>query len=137
MRGLLNPFGKVLLIQIFQESKILFRATVTINTTREKLEVASNELNGKILLGRPIVTTFKRVPKKIVTGATKVKARVVSEEAEEEDSQEPRTRTGSRKPRGYELERTVDTQPVFVYITAVRRKMSESLIHFRHIRHEL
>ena len=36
--------------------------------------------------------TFKRVPKKVVTGATKVKARVVSKEAEEEDSQEPRIR---------------------------------------------
>ena len=44
--------------------------------------------------------TFKRVPKKVVTGATKVKARVVSEEAEEEDSQEPRNRRGSRKPPG-------------------------------------
>jgi hypothetical protein len=39
--------------------------------------------------------TFKRVPKKVVTGATKVKARVVSEEGEEEDSQEPKTRQGS------------------------------------------
>jgi hypothetical protein len=48
-RGLLNPFGKVLLIQISQESEIVFRATVTINTTRERLEAASNELNGKIL----------------------------------------------------------------------------------------
>ena len=44
--------------------------------------------------------TFKRVPKKVVTGATKVKAGVVSEEAEEEDSQEPRIRRGSRKPPG-------------------------------------
>jgi hypothetical protein len=94
LRGLLNPFAKVLLIQIFQESEIVFRATVTINTTRERLEASSYELNGKILLGRPIVMTFKRVPKKIVTGATKVKGRVVSEE----DSQEPRTRCGSRKP---------------------------------------
>jgi len=33
-----------------------------------------------------------------VTGATKVKARVISKEAEEEDSQEPRR--GSRKPPG-------------------------------------
>jgi len=60
----------------FQESEIVFRATVTINATRERLEAASNERNGKILLGRPIVLTFKRVPKKVVTGATKVKARV-------------------------------------------------------------
>ena len=44
--------------------------------------------------------TFKRVPKKIVTGAAKVKPRTVSEEAEEEDSQEPRIRRGSRKPPG-------------------------------------
>jgi len=79
---------------------IVFRAAVTINTTRERLEAASNELNGKILLGRPILMTFKRVPKKVVTGATKVKAGVVSEEAEEEDSQEPRIRRGSRKPPG-------------------------------------
>ena len=49
---------------------------MTINATRERLEAASNERNGKILLGRPIVLTFKRVPKKVVTGATKVKARV-------------------------------------------------------------
>jgi hypothetical protein len=47
-----------------------------------------------------MVMTFKRVPKKFVTGATKVKARVVSEEAEEEDSQEPKIRRGSRKPPG-------------------------------------
>jgi hypothetical protein len=98
LRGVLNPFGKVLLIQIFQESEIVFRATVTINTTRERLEAASIELNGKILLGRAIVMTFKRVPKKVVTGVTKVKARVISEEAEEGDSQEPRR--GSRKPPG-------------------------------------
>jgi hypothetical protein len=36
LRGLLNPFGKLLLIQIFQELEIVFRATVTINTTRER-----------------------------------------------------------------------------------------------------
>jgi len=57
--GLLNPFGKVLVVQIFQESELGFRATVTINTTRERLEAASTELNGNILLGRPIVMTFK------------------------------------------------------------------------------
>ena len=34
LRRLLNPFGKVLLIQIFPESEIVFRATVTINTTK-------------------------------------------------------------------------------------------------------
>ena len=73
---------------------------MTINPSRERLEAASNELNGQILLGRPIDMTFKRVPKKVVTGATKVKARVVSEEAEEEDSQEPRIRRGSQKPPG-------------------------------------
>ena len=56
LRGVLNPFGKVLLIQIFQESEIVFRATVTINTTREILEAASNELNTK---ARPILMTFK------------------------------------------------------------------------------
>jgi hypothetical protein len=33
--------------------------------------------------------TFKRAPKKVDTGAANVKARVVSEEAEEEDSQAP------------------------------------------------
>jgi hypothetical protein len=65
---------------------LVIRATVTFNTTREKQEATSTELNGKILLGRPIVSTFKRVPKKAVTGATRVSARVVSEEAEEEDS---------------------------------------------------
>jgi hypothetical protein len=31
LRGLLNPFGKVLLIQIFQDSEIVFGGTVTIN----------------------------------------------------------------------------------------------------------
>jgi hypothetical protein len=41
--------------------------------------------------------TFKGVPKKVVTVATKVKARVVSEEG---DSQEQRIRRGSRKPPG-------------------------------------
>jgi hypothetical protein len=41
--------------------------------------------------------TFKRVIKKIVTGATRVKAREVYEE---EDYQEPRIRRGSRKPPG-------------------------------------
>jgi len=71
---------------------------VTIISTRERLEAASNEPNGKILLGRPIVMTFKRVPKKVVTGETKVKARVISEEVEEGDSQEPRR--DSRKPPG-------------------------------------
>jgi len=85
LRGLRNAFGKVLLSQIFQESEIVFRATVTINTTREILEAASNELNAKILLARPILMTFKRVPKKVVSGATKVKGRVVSEEAEAGD----------------------------------------------------
>ena len=98
--GVLNPFKKVLLFQIFQESELAVRATFAINTTRERLEGASTELNGKILSGRPIVMTFKRVPKKVVTGATKVKARVVSEESDEEDSQEPRIRRGSRKPPG-------------------------------------
>jgi hypothetical protein len=48
LRGLLNPFGKVLLVQIFQVSEIVSRATVTINTTRERLEAASTELKGKI-----------------------------------------------------------------------------------------
>jgi len=32
LRGLLNPFRKVLLVQNFQESQLVFRATVTINT---------------------------------------------------------------------------------------------------------
>jgi len=44
------------------------------------------------------VFTFQKVPKKVVTRAAKVKARVLSEEAEEEDSQEQRIRRGSRKP---------------------------------------
>jgi len=44
--------------------------------------------------------TFKRVPEEVVTGATKLKARSGSEEAEEEDSQEPRIRQGSQKPPG-------------------------------------
>jgi hypothetical protein len=57
LRGLRNPFGKVLLIQIFQEIEIVFGA---INTTGERFEVVSNELNRKILLGRPIAMTFKR-----------------------------------------------------------------------------
>jgi hypothetical protein len=35
-----------------------------------------------------------------VTGATKVKARAVPEEAEEEDSLEPTIRQGSQKPPG-------------------------------------
>jgi len=56
LRGLRNAFGKVLLSQISQESEIVFRATVTINTTREILEAASNELNTK---ARPILMTFK------------------------------------------------------------------------------
>jgi len=99
LRGFLNPFGKVLLIQTFQESEIVFETTVVINTTKERLEAARNELNRKILLGLPIVMTFRRVPKNIVTETTKVKARVVSEEAEGADSQEPRTRRDSRKPR--------------------------------------
>jgi len=59
LHGLLNPFEQILLIQIFQESEIVFKETVTINTTREGLEAASNKLNGKILLGQPIVMTFK------------------------------------------------------------------------------
>ena len=97
LRGLLNPFGKVLLVHIFQESEIGFRARITINTTRERLEAASTELNGKIFLGLPIVMTLKRVLKKVLTGATKVQARAISEEAEEEDSQEPRIGRGLRK----------------------------------------
>jgi hypothetical protein len=48
LRGLLNPFGKVLLILIFQKSEIVFRAIVTIKTTTKRLEAASNELNRKI-----------------------------------------------------------------------------------------
>ena len=44
--------------------------------------------------------TFKWVPKKVVTGDTKAEARVVSEEAEEEDSREPRIWRHSRKPPG-------------------------------------
>jgi hypothetical protein len=51
LRGLVNPVEKVLLIQIFPESEIVFRAAVTMNPTRERLEAARNELNGKILLG--------------------------------------------------------------------------------------
>jgi len=58
-------------------------------------------------LGRPIVMTFKRVPKKVVSGATKVKAKMVSEEAEEGGFQEPIIRRGSRKPPGtYSQERS-------------------------------
>jgi hypothetical protein len=44
--------------------------------------------------------TLKRVHKQDVTGATKVQARVVPEQAKEEDSQEPRIRRGSLKPPG-------------------------------------
>ena len=98
LRGLLNPFGKVLLIQIFQESEIVYTATATMSSTTERSEAASNGLNEKIFWGRPIGMAFKRVPKKVVTGATNVKARVVSEESEEEDFQEPRFRRGSRNP---------------------------------------
>jgi len=108
LRGLLNPFGKVILVQSFQESELVFRAAVTINTTRDRLEAAITELNRNILLGRPILMTFKRVPKKVMTGATKVKARVGTEEAEEEDSQEPRIRRGSLKlPGTYSQEQSL------------------------------
>jgi len=49
LRGLLNPFAKVLLVQSFQEPRLVLKAIVTTDSTRERLEDASTELNGKIL----------------------------------------------------------------------------------------
>ena len=87
LRELFNSCEKVLVVQIFQQFESVVRATMTINATRDRLEAATIERNGKILLGRLIVLTFKRVPKHIVTGATKSKARVACERAVEEDFQ--------------------------------------------------
>jgi hypothetical protein len=77
---------------------LVFRATIASNNTPDELEAASTELYRNIFLERPIVLKFKTIPKKVVTGTTKLEARVVSEEAEEEDSREPRIRRRFRKP---------------------------------------
>jgi hypothetical protein len=44
---LLNSFGNVLALQIFQESPLVFKASVTINKTRKRLEAATAELRGR------------------------------------------------------------------------------------------
>jgi hypothetical protein len=49
---------------------LIFRATSTMNTTRERLEAATVELQGTTFLGQPLVLTLRRIPKKVVTGAT-------------------------------------------------------------------
>ena len=77
-----------------------FKAAITIQTTRERLESGSNELEGKIFLRRNTVLTFTTVPKEVFTGAIKVRTRVVCEEAEGQDSQEQRFRYNSRNPSG-------------------------------------
>jgi hypothetical protein len=43
----------------------------------ERLDDSTAQLNKMILLRRPIVVTSKGVPEKVVTGATKGKAKVV------------------------------------------------------------
>jgi len=56
------------------KSEFIFRAGATpeVNTIRETVDAATAELNGKILLGQPIVATSKRIPKKIVIQSSKI-----------------------------------------------------------------
>jgi hypothetical protein len=53
-----------------QEAELVFRATLTIHSTRGKMERATAEQHGKIIRGRSIVVTFERFNKKLVTEAT-------------------------------------------------------------------
>jgi hypothetical protein len=95
LRSLLSSFRNVLSLQIFQESSELLSRSAVLE--KELKLLLLNSMKG-FSCARSIVLTFKRVPEKVATGDSKIKASIVSDEAseesgikyEEEESQEPR-----------------------------------------------